>query len=121
MALVNALGALALDATLVSRLPARATGELAVADDYQQFEALADQTGAAGVLTFTFSAAVNLVVVHAVGVDQVARATTTQTPTATFGARCGDDTATYLPVTTSSVKVFAPLSMVVTVVGFRRS
>lgn len=126
MALRNALGAIALDATVLAvrdRLPTTltATDELAVADDYQTFEALADQVGAGGVLTFTFSAAVNLVVVHAVGASQIARAATTQTPTASLGARCPDDAPTYLPVTTTAVKVFAPNGMTVSVWGYRRA
>lgn len=116
----------ATEATLLAtrnRLPSAvtATDELPVADDYQEFEALADQAGAGAVLTFTFTAPVQLVVVHAVGTALVARATTTQTPSATLGARCADDAPAYLPVTTSSVKVFAPLGMTVSVIGYRRS
>lgn len=112
-----------LDTAVRDRLPTAlvATGELSVADDYQEFEALSDQTGAGSVLTFTFTSAVNLVVVHAVGTSQVARATTTQTPSATLGARCPDDAPTYLPVTTSVMKVFAPNGMLVSVCGYRRT
>lgn len=126
MPAVNLLGDLALDTTLVAvrdRLPSAltSTDELPVADDYQEFEALTEQTGADAVLTFTFSAPVQLVVVHAVGTDQVARVTTTQTPSATLGARCPDDVPTFLPVTAAAVKVYAPTGMVVSVWGYRRS
>lgn len=121
MATINAFGALALDATVVARLPLTATSKLAVADDYQVLECLADQTGAGGVLTFTFTAAVSLVIVHAVGTSQVARASTTQTPTASLGVRCPDDAPSYIPVAASSVQVFAPNGMVVSVSGLRRT
>lgn len=93
----------------------------AVKDDYQQFESLADQSGEGGVLTFTFTAAVQLVVVHAVGASLVARAATTQTPSAALGARCADDAPSYLPVTTSTVQVFTPVGMTVSVAGYRRT
>lgn len=105
------------------RLPTAptATDELPVADDYGALEVLADQTGAAAVLNFVFSASVNLVVVHAVGTNQVARATTTaQVPTATLGVRCPDDVPTYMPVTTNQIDVYAPSGMDVTVWGYRR-
>src|SRR5919108_4879151 len=47
--------------------PVSLAGTQPVRDDYQTGEILADQTGAAGVLTFTFSAPVQLVVVDANG------------------------------------------------------
>lgn len=95
----------------------------AVRDDYVGGEILADQTGAGAVLTFTFASAVQLVVVHGNGlVTDTARADPFGgTPTATLGIPCGDEAATYIPVTTSSVKVFAPVGMVITVWGFRRA
>lgn len=95
----------------------------AVRDDFVGGDVLADQTGAGAVLTFTFPAAVQLVVVHGNGlVTDVARADPFGgTPTATLGIPCADEAATYLPVITSSVKVFTPVGMVVTVWGFRRA
>jgi len=94
----------------------------AVKDDYQSGEVLADQTGAGAVLTFTFAAPRNLVMVHAVGADQVARADPFGgTPSATQGIRCDDGVPSYLPVIATTVKVFAPAGMVVTVVGFSRA
>lgn len=116
----NLAGDLNLEATQQAVLTQLGDG-LTVADDYQALEVLADQAGAGAVLTFTFSAAVQLVVVHAVGASLVARATTTQTPTAALGLRCPDDTPTFLPVTTTTVRVFAPAGMSVTVAGYRRT
>lgn len=112
-----------LDASVRDRLPTAltATDELAVADDYQVLEALSDQVGAGAVLTFTFSAAVNLAVVQAVGTSLIARATTaTQTPTASLGVRCPDDVPSYMTVTTTVIRVFAPVGMTVSVWGYRR-
>lgn len=95
----------------------------AVRDDYQAGECLAEQTGVGGVLTFTFSSPVHLVHVQGDGSDtDVARVDPFGgTPTASRGFRADDGVGIYLPVTTSSVKVFAPVDMVVTVNGFRRS
>lgn len=92
-------------------------------DDYQGGEVLADQTGAGAVLTFTFAAARNLILIEAVGTGtQVARADPFGgTPTATQGIRCDDSVPTYLPVTATVVKIFAPASMAVAVAGFSRS
>lgn len=91
-------------------------------DDYNAGQCLAEQTGAGAVLTFTFASPVNLVLIEAVGSgSQVARVDPFGgTPTANLGIRADDAVPTYLPVTTSSVKVFAPASMVVSVAGFRR-
>ncbi len=99
-----------------------ASNELTVADDYQAGECLDDQTGAGAVLTFTFAAPVSMVVVEAVGADQTARVDPFGgTPTATKGLRAGDAVPLYLPVVCTSVKVFAPSAMVVSLSGFRRS
>jgi hypothetical protein len=94
-----------------------------VQDDYQTGEILADQTGAGAVLTFTFSAAVQMVMIFANGLaTDIARADPFGgTPTATLGIPIGDEAVAYLPVTTSSVKIFAPAGMVVSVAGLRRS
>lgn len=96
--------------------------KVGVADDYQAGEVLADQMGAGAVLTFTFATARNLVLIEAVGTSQIARADPFGgTPSATQGVRCDDATPTYLPVTTTVVKVFAPAGMVVSVAGFSRT
>lgn len=101
------------------------TGMTAVksSDDFQGGEVLADQTGAAAVLTFTFSAAVQLVVVSGNGIaTDFARVDPFGgTPSATLGIPCGDEVPTFIPVTATVVRVFAPTGMVITVWGFRRS
>ena len=95
----------------------------AVKDDYQSGECLAEQTGTGAVLIFTFSAPVHLVHVEGNGAStDVARVDPFGgTPTATLGFRASDEVGVYLPVTTSSVKVFAPSGMVIAVNGFRRT
>jgi len=96
--------------------------KVGVADDFQGGECLPDQTGAGAVLTFTFSAPRNLIVVHAVGASQVARADPFGgTPSATQGFRCPDDAPTYLAVVATVVRVFAPAGMVVSVAGSSRA
>jgi len=96
--------------------------KVGVADDFQAGEVLADQTGAGAVLTFTFAAARNLVLIQAVGAGQVARADPFGgTPSATQGIRCDDATPTYLPVTATVVRVHAPAGMVVSCAGFSRT
>jgi len=97
-------------------------GKVGVADDFQGGECLPDQTGAGAVLTFTFTAPRNLIVVHAVGAGQVARADPFGgTPSATQGFRCPDDAPTYMAVVATVVKVFAPSGMVVSVAGSSRA
>ena len=93
-----------------------------VKDDYQTGECLADQAGSNGVLTFTFASARNLVVVEALGSGtQVARCDPFGgTPTVSLGMHCDDGVPTYIPVTTTVVKVFAPSGMSVSVTGFSR-
>jgi len=89
-------------------------------DAFSGGETLADQTGTGAVLTFTFSSAVNLVVVEAKGTSQTARADPFGgTPTASQGVICDDAVPTFLPVTATIVKVFAPSGMVVGVWGYR--
>lgn len=119
-------GAVALDAPTLAALetinavvqnwPARQD----VADDYQAGEVLADQTGTGAVLTFNFAEPVNLIVIHARG--GVGRANPFGgVPAANLGIVCGDDTPTYVPITTSVVRVFAPAGVTVTVFGMRRA
>lgn len=100
-----------------------ANGALKAKDDYAGGEVLADQTGAAGVLTFNFASPVNLVVIFANGAaTDIARIDPFGgTPTAILGIPVGDEAASYLPITTSSVKVYAPTGMVISVSGFRRA
>lgn len=99
------------------------SGALRVRDDYGGGEVLADQVGTGAVLTFTFSAPVQLVVVDASGAAaDVARADPFGgEPAATLGIPCRNETPVYLPVGTSAVKVFAPAGMIVSCYGMRRT
>lgn len=96
---------------------------VATKDDYQAGEVLADQTGANNVLTFTFASPVQLVVVDANGsATDIARADPFGgTPSAALGVPCRDEVPTYMPTTTTVVKVWAPAGMVVSVYGYRRA
>lgn len=127
-------GPVALDATTLAALEtinAVVSGQVGVSnfpadqkthDDYQAGEVLADQPGAAGVLTFTFTGGVaQLVVVTSTGASLTARADPFGgTPAANLGIRCDDGVPTYVPVATSAVKVFAPVGTSVSVYGLRR-
>jgi hypothetical protein len=89
-------------------------------DAYSAQEDLDDQAGNGGVLTFTFTAPVQLVYVYArssLGLSQ-ARAST-GTPTDSRGMVCDDGVPTAIPVTTGVMRVFAPTGMTVSVSGFR--
>lgn len=90
-------------------------------DYFNGMEAVPDQTGSGGVLTFNFQAPVQLVFVRVEGMDQVVgRATVNnQSPSASLGVYCGNGEATPIPAQTSSVKVFAPSGAWVYVWGFR--
>lgn len=88
-----------------------------VRQTYLGLEVLEAQTGASGVLTFTFTAEVDLVVVRADLGN--ARAAVGQTPTATLGAYCADGDPTPLPVRTDEVSVYAGTGVSVSVWGFR--
>lgn len=93
-----------------------------VRDDYQTGEILADQSGAGAVLTFTFASAVQLVVLESVGANLTSRANPFGgTPTASLGVPLRDSTPTYLPVETSTVRVFAPSGTTVHCYGLRRT
>lgn len=98
--------------------------DLKVHDDYQTGEILADQVGAGGVLTFTFSEPVHMLWINDIG------ATTTNvsradpfggTPNATTGITVPNGTPTPITVTTSSVKVYAPTGSTISVYGYRRT
>lgn len=98
--------------------------EVEVRDDYQGGEVLADQTGAGAVLTFTFSSPVQLVLVHAYSATAADLARVDPfggTPSASAGIRALNDVPTFVPVTATTVRVFAPTGMEVSVSGFRRA
>lgn len=103
-------------------IPRRPDGTL-YGDDYDSQESLVDQVGAGAVLDFAFTSLVSLVIVTSQGLALVARATATtaDVPTASKGALCFHEAATYLPVRTSAVKVFAPVGTTISVVGLRRA
>lgn len=90
-----------------------------VHDDYQGGEVLEDQTSNGGVVTFTFSSPVQLVVVTCTGSDGRADPFG-GTPTSTRGVRCDDGIPVFLPVTTSSLKAIST-SGTISVYGYRRS
>lgn len=93
----------------------------AVRDDYVGGEVLAQQSGAGAVLTFTFASAVQLVVLESDGDTLVSRADPYGgTPTASLGIPCRHQVPTYLPVTATTVRVYAPTGTVVNVWGMRR-
>lgn len=97
-------------------------GTIKVRDDYQTGEILADQNGTGAVLTFTFSAAVSLIVVQSTGTSLVSRCDPFGgTPTASLGIRLDDGVPNYVAVATSSVKVFAPSGASIAVYGLRRT
>jgi hypothetical protein len=87
-------------------------------DNFTAFEALADQAGSNGVLTFTFSSAVDLIWVQSNG--GTSRAVVgSQTPSATLGAYCADGTPLPIPIHATVVKVYAPNGATVSVWGER--
>lgn len=91
-------------------------------DFYTAGECLADQNGDGTAKTYAFSAPVQLVYVEVKssgGTSQGRADPFGGTPTASAGIPCEDGAATAIPVTTSSVKVFAPSGCTVTVWGFR--
>lgn len=100
-----------------------ATGSVVSAQDiFSGGEVLADQAGAGAALTFTFSAAVQLVMVFAKSATGTLQARADPfggTPSAAAGAPCEDGVPMAFPVNASAVKVFAPTGMTVSVWGFR--
>lgn len=93
-----------------------------VSDDYALGEVLPDQTGANNVLTFTFSQPVVSFWVAVVGdagyvkIDHYGG-----TPSASSGIPVGAGGVLPIPEPTTSVKVFAPTGLVVTLWGQRRA
>lgn len=91
---------------------------VAATDRYSGGEVLADQAGAGGVLTFTFSSAVDLIWVRCDGGD--ARADPFGgTPAVDAGIICEDGVPQPITLTASTVKVWAPSSSSVSVWGYR--
>lgn len=94
---------------------------LKVGDDFSGGEVLAQQNGAAAVLTFTFSAPVYTSFVEVVGSGIVCRVDPFGgTPSISLGMICTNDEKLKIDVITSSVKVYAPVGATVNVYGFRR-
>lgn len=94
----------------------------AVRDAYTGGEVLPDQAGAGASLTFTFSSPVQLVYVFARSAagGSISRADPFGgTPAASAGIPCDDGVPQAIPVTTSTVKVFAPSGVTVSVWGYR--
>lgn len=91
-----------------------------VADDYQGGEVLDDQSGNNGVRVFNFTSLVQLLVIHVRG--GTGRADPFGgVPNVVKGIVCSDDVPTYIPVTTASVQVYAPIGSTITVYGMRRA
>lgn len=89
-----------------------------VEDKDTTLEVLADQAGADGVLTFTFSAASQPWVYVDTG-DSVRVTTAAQTPTATFGLPVAPGSAFPVPVQTTTIRVYAATGQTVMVYGTR--
>lgn len=93
-------------------------GVTRVLDQFIGDEILVDQVGADAVLTFTFSAAVDMIVILSKGA--ISRGGLGgDVPTLTKGFFCDDTVPTYVPVTATVVKVYAPLGATVSVWGYR--
>lgn len=93
-------------------------------DIYTDGEALASQTGAAGVLTFTFSAPVDMAWVTSISPDENNPVISWAdpfggTPADGTGIPCIDRSQQPLTVVTSGVKVWADTGVVVAVWGYR--
>lgn len=92
-----------------------------VRDDYAQGEVLPDQTGAGGVLTFTFTDPVAAFWVAVVGDSGVCKVDHYGgTPSATQGIPVEAGGVMPIPEPASVVRVFAPSALVVTVWGHLR-
>lgn len=97
-----------------------------VKDDFPTGEILADQTGAGAALTFTFAAPVQALWVYAVDPADLTASGEVRadpfggTPTASLGIPVPFGGSFPIPVTTSSVKVFAASGIRVSVYGNRR-
>lgn len=87
------------------------------ADYYNASEYLADQSGNGTVLDFTFTSAVQVIYVRAIG--GIARVGVGATPSASAGAYVGADETFAIPRNASSIKVYAPTGTNVAVWGYR--
>lgn len=93
-----------------------------VRDDYSGGQILADQTAGASALTFTFSSPVNLIYVQiktGLGTGSGRVNPLGGVATASSGIPCDDGVPMAIPVTSSSVSVFATTGATVSVWGFR--
>lgn len=102
------------------------TKGLKVKDDYQAGEILADQAGAAAVLTFTFANAVDFIWVTDVGTvtTNVSRVDMLGgTPSATLGVPVFNQAQTPISVTPArtTIKVYAPVGTTISMYGHRRT
>lgn len=91
-----------------------------VSNEFSSGEILAQQNGTGTVLTFTFSANVNLVAVESLGSGISRINPFGGNPSATLGIPCRPEEKVEIHIITSSVKVFAPVGLAVNVWGFRR-
>jgi hypothetical protein len=80
-------------------------------------EILGDQAGANAVLTFNFSASVDVMYVTCRGGD--GRAAINSTPTSTAGILCPDGEQIAIPIAGSAIKVYAATGTTVSVWGAR--
>jgi hypothetical protein len=87
-----------------------------VRDFFRHGEALASQTGAAGVLTFTFARDMSLIVIRPVGGD-VYVDPFGGTPADGTGVYVPDEEPAYIPIQTRTVQVYAPVGAEVYVHG----
>lgn len=97
---------------------------LPVLDDFPSSEYLEDQLGDGTVKTFTFTQPVQQVWVYMKGnliTDEARVTTNAQTPTASLGIVISDQTPTPITVTTTTVKILAPLGARITVYGHYRT
>lgn len=89
--------------------------------DFSSGEILPEQTGANGVLTFTFTSPVNEVQIDLIGDDLVGRINPFGgVPSSTLGIPCYDKVTKKLSIITTSVRVYAPTGSTINVCGFRR-
>jgi hypothetical protein len=103
---------------VATELNAAAENEQIFRDRYTGGQVLADQTGAAAVLTFTFSNPMDLVWIRSDGGDSRADPFG-GTPSASLGIICEDGIPTPLTVRATTVKVYAPVGATVNAVGYR--
>ncbi len=88
-----------------------------VAEVFNSGATLPDQSGAGGVLTFTFASAMDLIWIRSVG--GVSRADPFGgTPTSTQGVYCADSEPQPITVTATTIKVYAPSGATVSVWGY---